>query len=577
MKLMNKAVIVLAVASLVGLGACKKSEKKADGDEVAQSAALMQQDAPAADQKWEKADVNGLLTFVPEDTAFVVASTRLLSDNPLMDKVIAYSRKVFEVSKKTMDIDDPEIQAQKAKCAELFKYSDELLALDLAKMADRLGVDPKFHSDEIAYNLDKTIVIKQSGVVDYKKLSAELDKMMGLASQCAGVAFPQPTEVKTGDAAWRVYDIEKWVASLGEDVPKDANGKSILPGSLAMNETNGILTVALVDASNTDALAATLKPAAKALTKDALGNIAPDAYALGYIDNVKAAQVLLSLDPSIPDNCKTEISGIVANFPRFNFTYRVDNDGNPLYNDNTLVLTDKAELKKLQELFVAHSDLINDKSLAGLSLNVDIAKSLAYAKGVYDAMVAKNYTCDAVKELQDAVKNVADLGSDPQAAAFINGISNLNVSLENFDMKDPANLVLDAVVSLEGASVGTTIPMLVGLAAAGSPELAKALRFVKGEVTDIDLTPMVQMPIKVKAYLNDTQLVVGTETHDVKAVADGKKVDDKAFLRILLDMSLIGKISNEIPANLSIDSKVDGGLGTNADGLTLNWNMKYKF
>ena len=142
-------------------------------------------------------------------------------------------------------------------------------------------------------------------------------------------------------------------------------------------------------------------------------------------------------------------------------------------------------------------------------------------------------------------------------------------------MKDPANLVLDAVASLEGTSVGTTIPMLVGLAAAGSPELAQALKFVKGEVTDIDLMPIVKMPIKIKAYLNDTQLIVGTEKQDVKAIAEGKKADDKAFLRILLDMSLIGKISDEIPSNLSINSKIDGQLGTNADGITLNWNMKY--
>ena len=571
MKLMNKAVIVLAVASLVGLGACKKSENKAGGDEAAQSAALMQQ----ADQKWDKADVNGLLTFVPEDTAFVVASTRLLSDNPLMGKVTAYSRKVFEASQKALDSNDPEIQAQKAKCEDIFKYSDEILALDPEKMADRLGMDPKFHSDEIAYNLDKTIVIKQSGVVDYKKLTAELDKMMGFASKCAGVEFPQPTEIKNGDAAWRVYNIESLVASLGSDIPKDANGKSIIPGSLAMNESNGVLTVALYDASTPDALAATLKPAAKALTKDALGNIGSDVYALGYIDNTKAAQVLLSLDPSIQANCKTEIAGIVSNFPRINFAYRVDNDGNPLYNDNTLVLADKAELKKLQELFVAHSALINDKSLAGLSLNIDITKFLTYTKGVYDAMVAKNYTCDAVKDIQDGFKQLADLSAEPQAAAFVNGISNLNLSLENFDMKDPANLVLDAVASLEGTSVGTTIPMLVGLAAAGSPELAQALKFVKGEVTDIDLMPIVKMPIKIKAYLNDTQLIVGTEKQDVKAIAEGKKADDKALLRILLDMSLIGKISDEIPSNLSINSKIDGQLGTNADGITLNWNMKY--
>ena len=60
---------ILAASLLFGFAGCKKDAPKSQ-DEVTQKVQAL------ADGKWDKAEVNALLAFVPEDTPFVFASTR---------------------------------------------------------------------------------------------------------------------------------------------------------------------------------------------------------------------------------------------------------------------------------------------------------------------------------------------------------------------------------------------------------------------------------------------------------------------------------------------------------------------
>ena len=571
MKLMNKAVITLAVASLIGLGACKKGENKpadeaqpsqATEDTSAQTAALMQ-----SQQKWDKSEVNGLLAFVPEDTAFVFASTRLLdTDNPKTAKM--YNMMAVLSSEYQKLLDGNSFAANNENCAEMYKYYEDLFKGDLAKSAERFGLDPKYHVDQIAYMLDNSFVAKQSGIVNYSKLTGEIDHIFDMMSKCSNVDLPKPTEVKTGNTAWRVYDFEGWLKKHNIDLPKADDGKPIFPAKLAMTESNGIMTVALTSQADNDKLTATLKVADKPLTKDKLGKIGSDVYAVGYLDNIKAADKLLKL-VKVPDNCHKEITDIVSNFPRIDFTYRIDDNGNPMYNDNTIVFADKAELKKIQDLYASHIGLINDKTLAGISLNLDAAKALMYVKELNSKLASKEFTCKEISGLKVILQPVDSVDANPEISQYINSFSNANVSLEKLDLNQEIP-TFDFVASIEGASIGTILPQII-------PELGPSfsnIKLSKGEVTDIDLTPQVQIPLKIKAYLGDTQLVFGTPTFDTKALADASKVDDKVFLRILLDYSILNQIPDFAMTGMKFFFKLDGIIGSNADGLTFNWNMQ---
>lgn len=573
MKLWNKAVIGLAVVSLFAVTACKKDpEKTADTGAVQQAAPLMA-------KTWDKSVVNGLLEYVPADTTFVSATTRQFSvDSPEMKALFGKFNKLTTDVDKILETeavkDELGADAEAVKSSINATKSLKDLLSDYPKYAADFGLDPDGHFDSIAYMNGNTMVGKFT-VADMEKYRAKVistwDEMFKAAADENDPATKiEPKEVTAGGEKWLVYPVKN-LRTID-----DCSVCKIMPNALAVNFGKDIATYALIDENDTASLEKLLKPVDNSLKADALGKLTDDAWTLGYIDNVKLFQIMTSdagkallkdmdITSELTPECSAYYLDIVKTFPKTSFDLRLGNNGN-VATSMTVVMNDKAELKKLQNLHAQSLKVANDSSLAAVSFNLNFQNTITYLTEKAASLAASDAKCEDVKNyatmLQEGVKAL----QDPQVAMFTSGISGLNVALDKFDS---ATKAFEAVANITGPTVGVTLPLLFNLAKAASPEL-KTIDLKKDEVVAIDLTEMAGMPLKLNAFLNDTDFVAGTAKYDVKAIAGGEKKINNDFISLYVSMTLAALLDANVPDAFR-DMAYGISLGTNDDGIALNF------
>lgn len=565
--------IGLAVVSLFAVTACKKDpEKTADTGAVQQAAPLMA-------KTWDKSVVNGLLEYVPADTTFVSATTRQFSvDSPEMKALFGKFNKLTTDVDKILETeavkDELGADAEAVKSSINATKSLKDLLSDYPKYAADFGLDPDGHFDSIAYMNGNTMVGKFT-VADMEKYRAKVistwDEMFKAAADENDPATKiEPKEVTAGGEKWLVYPVKN-LRTID-----DCSVCKIMPNALAVNFGKDIATYALIDENDTASLEKLLNPVDNSLKADALGKLTDDAWTLGYIDNVKLFQIMTSdagkallkdmdITSELTPECSAYYLDIVKTFPKTSFDLRLGNNGN-VATSMTVVMNDKAELKKLQNLHAQSLKVANDSSLAAVSFNLNFQNTITYLTEKAASLAASDAKCEDVKNyatmLQEGVKAL----QDPQVAMFTSGISGLNVALDKFDS---ATKAFEAVANITGPTVGVTLPLLFNLAKAASPEL-KTIDLKKDEVVAIDLTEMAGMPLKLNAFLNDTDFVAGTAKYDVKAIAGGEKKINNDFISLYVSMTLAALLDANVPDAFR-DMAYGISLGTNDDGIALNF------
>lgn len=571
MRIFNKAILVLSAASILCIGGCKKTtEAPKTTDEVVQAV-----------KSWNKEDVNALLSYIPADSPVVFVSTRQIdTSHPAFKTLLQKSTKYFDDSLKTIE-------------NELAKHPDESATQILSSMksvkpllenyeatAPEWGLNPKGHSDSVIYlNNDNSFVIKLTAD-DSQKLKSKLEPLLTekLAGNKLSADMPEIkfTELKVGNSTWYVYDAAKLLENPSDCIAcKD--GKTMLPSMLAYNIDNNIITLTAVKSGDTASLEKALKVADKPLTKEALGKIGENVHSLGYVDNVKLFEKLSNHDAvksfikeegsiDLSPVCIKDISSLIALFPKLNFTAKIENDGSAIV-ETVLAMSDAEELKKLQALTIEHLTIGSDNSLALINLNINIDKSIAYIQDLVKRASERKFECEAMNPLIPADWNEALASiSNPQVKMFTSNITGINAAVDKLNMNGE-NIAVEAIANINGPALSSNYPMIAGMAALVDPKLGTLLSLKKDEIKNIDLSQVLQMPIKVNALLTDKDIVVGTDTYDVKSISSGKRTNDGTFFTFGFNTAIVNSLKLELGDVTIPDSTSVLSFGVNDKGL----------
>lgn len=553
-------VTVAALSMLVGFGACKKSDSANGGDATALAAL-------ASSGSWDKSEVNVLFGLVPDDSSIVYASTRNLDVNKMqsmfkgMTKWFGqYDNLIDKALAETTD----EAQIKAIKESKEMLNSMKLISTDFKAYAKAWGIDENGHADAIMY-MNKDALVAHVTVADSSILKSKLNGYVELLKTVASkedLTLDSKT-IGEGDDAWIMLS-------------SPAENDKELPG-FAFHFGNKIVSVAIIN-SNADAakLASFLKPAAKSVKKGDFGKIGDDVVGVGYMDNLRmmdyldsalVQKILKEIDVEIPGGCVKDVKDIISNMKRTNFSASIKSDGT-LAGVSTIVLSDKAELAKLNDLHTASPDVMKDKSLVGVKVNMNIDKALTYLLDLGDRLGKKGYTCSAFTDLTSTAKELSSQIT-PQVRDMVAGFSGVNVALHSLDLDTKK---FDAVVDVTGSGVGKTVPGILSLLQMAQPEIMSMLDLQKDKASTIDLSAMAGMPISVGMTYTDTDLVVATAGNDVLAIAKGAKSNRRNFFEIAYSMALT-KLTD--PTMDFGDGIMMIAAGSNDEGITITTELKF--
>ena len=485
----RKSVIAaVAVGMIFTFGACKRG-----GDGVT---------AQGLTSSWKVDDVNSLLEYVPEDAPVVFASTRNFSiDSPamkaLLEKSLAVYEKGFDAIAKAgndNDADKKAIDAMKGSMASVMP-----LLKNYPEEAVNWGLQPKGHQDSVVFVAADHFVAHQT-VVDGAKLKVKVNELLsGLKIEDQN-AF-KLKEIGSGDNAWTLLQPDT-VPNVDTPIP-----------AFAIHYGKNLVTVTIVDGKSdpdVNALAALLKPAAKGISKDALGKIGNDEIAVGFVDGAK--------------------------------------------------MIDKGDLKKLQELHSQTVSLKSAKTMASLALNLKLDKAISFFSDLGKAMDAKQFKCEALQRMTAQALSFQEVAANPDVPKYASALSSINVVVDAFDLKAQK---ADASIVISGDKLGELMPELSSmLTALGTP-----IDLKKDEVTNFDLTPLTQWPLVLDMTYSDKDLAIATSGHDVKAMTKLSKSASKSFIDLDLSYSLFSIISKEDMGNAFGSVGYGIAIGTDDEGL----------
>ena len=579
MKYANKSLLILAMAGIMCLTGCKKIAESLEEKAPQLSQAL-------SGKSWDKSEVNSLLTYVPADTAAIFATTRQFDfDNPTIKMVLSKGLKNFDASLdeaknrlKQLPPDSKDMPKLKALIDTLEETYRPMLA-DFSNESVKWGFDPK-HMDSIIYLNDTTLVAKVT-VADGNKLKAKLTESLNAVNHLFGALANNNApkvelkEIKAGGETWSVYSTAAALEKAAGECIACENGKTTLPTDIAIHFGKEIVTMAFVVHDDTATLEKLLKPAANPLNKKDLGTISDTTAYIGYVNNValynqitrgNGLKFIQAMGLETSPECIAEIGQMVSVFPKFKHESQIT-PSNHIVSSNTLMMNDKEELKKINELHTQGMDLIKDGTLAGIGLNLNIPKFIAYLQEIGDKLKAKSYKCEAIREIPSAIGMMAVFMLNPEISKYTSAITGISAALTKLDITG-AEPQIEAAVHLTGPQIAAAIqddslPLKLLMV---SPYAAKAVKNIKkGEVSEIDLSPTLNMPLKLSTYLSDTDLVLGTSSFDVQSIANQSKVQSGDFLRIAVDTSILALAGLNLPVNFT-QELIDTHFGSNDEG-----------
>ena len=173
-------------------------------------------------------------------------------------------------------------------------------------------------------------------------------------------------------------------------------------------------------------------------------------------------------------------------------------------------------------------------------------------------MSSKNFKCDTLQSLAGQLSSFPELASNPDVTKYASAVSSISAVVDGFDLTTKK---VDATVDIHGAKLGELMPEITSMLSA----LGAAIEIKKDEVTNFDLTPLIQWPVVINMTYTDTDFVVATTEHDVKALAKSSKSATTNFAEVGVSFKILSSIADL--GDTFNDVSYDFALGTNDDGL----------
>ena len=542
----RKSVIAaMAVGMIFTVGACKRS----GGSGVT---------AQGLTSSWQVEEVNSLLAYVPADAPIVYASTRNIDMNaPQAKALLAKAAAMYDKSFAQLEKSSSSLDEDSKKLLETTKKSMEssvALLKNYQTEAPNWGLEPNGRQDSVFY-VNNDVVAGHVTVVDGAKLKTKMDAVFSSLMVAGETKAFKNSEIGSGDNAWTLYQPDQVT-----------DPESPLP-TIAVRYGKNLVTFVLVNgAPDVNKLAELTKPAAKGMSKDNLGTIDKEAMAVGFMDSAKiidllqlpsVAILMKAAEVEIDATCASEYKALASSFPRVQFSQRILNDGK-VQADSTLVFADKAEVKKLQALHSSSVNLKSAKTIVNAAINVQLDKAIPYLSDLSKVVSAKNFKCDTLQSLAGQLSSFPELASNPDVTKYASAVSSISAVVDGFDLTTKK---VDATVDINGAKLGELMPEITSMLSA----LGAAIEIKKDEVTNFDLTPLIQWPVVIKMTYTDTDFVVATTEHDVKALAKSSKSATTNFAEVGVSFKILSSIADL--GDTFNDVSYDFALGTNDDGL----------
>lgn len=548
MKLWKTLAVMTAVSGLCVCGACKKSEAPTavTGDAIAQSV-----------KNWDKSEVNALLGFVPADTPLVVMTTRS-KDLSSLKAFYAQAGKTLDKSLSFLTEDETPDDALDKETLDLFQSYVALVKDPVAEGA-KWGLDFA-HTDSVVYIANDHFVAKMT-VADSAKLQEKVD---AFAKGTKDGSILTRKTLQVGTDPWVIYSMDPAI--------KDMLDLSVSIDSVAVHYGKDVVTMVLVSSDvKPEALAKMLQPAEKSLTKGAFK--IGDEVSVGYIDNVRAFDMLVKLLQSAPqddlpfdlsDVCVNEYKTMLSGYPRTDV--KVSGDEKAVDVRYTLEMSDKAMLAKVKALHAETLSLATDKTIGAVNLSVNLGKTLALMGEMADQESKKTYQCESLTELQDTLKSAKTLSA--MVAPYqklIDNLTGVSVAVNQIDVSNPADMKIEAAVAVTGADVNKVVKDSVQTLGEFG-EMAAAVLPVDDNVKSIDLKELADIPLTVDVFMNAQGIVAATAPFDVKALATGKMKPTTDFMRVYYSGKLLNTLSETeiLPDGLGYEMS----LGTSDDGVS---------
>lgn len=437
--------LLLATSLIAGLSACNKDADKAEPGKGTQAVTAA---AP-------KAALPNFLKYVPADTPYVFANLEP-APKAVFDKLMAKLEPIMGELNGLLDA-----QLAAAPAGDAASTSDKVGRAILEEMKGRLN---QKGLEELGLSAQTRMVIYGIGVLPAIR--------MELKNPDAFRAAVARVEAKSGQklVVTKTGDVEHWIVEGGE-----GEQKGFFVAGIQGNE----LVLGLGPAKAKDLylpmLFGATKPAATLEGGGALQKIIDDykftPHGAGFVDfkllaslfvdagtglNGQISAALKSADEApTPEECKTEIPALAANFPRAIFGYEEMNDTVMVAD---FVLETKPEIgTELAALSVPVPGLTASPTgnpVFIFGLGIDVEKTMNLMKTKAAAVQAAPYKCGMLSGINELAMN-ASAGLAQPLPPFVNMVKGVNLVVR--DAKMSPGMAMDPAAALEDAKAYLTI------------------------------------------------------------------------------------------------------------------------
>ncbi len=549
----NALIALCTAATICSVSACKKENKADQNSTVAASEAI------TAKVPWDKTKPNAFLEYIPEDALAVFASTRNLdmqSDNFKNFKAIenAYSKTI------------------------------PFLKDDAGNDAD-YGLDPDGHFDVAAYWTGKSLVVKQ-GYEDATKFRATLEEEASdlwsslsesfLGKACIdAIGTPKFVEKTISEQKWQIYDLQPMLTNSDCIQITEKNMENI-PKTVAVHYGAYDVTFAL--AADESALPALLEKPNKSFDTKKFGEVPADAFLVGYTDNVKIGQNILSyfnlfsgFEASEKNVCTSELIDILSNIAASRYVTRIAKDGT-LSGSHVIVASDEIN-SVLRSLAAPHPDLATPKTLATIGLNLSVSNAIDALNKLITSIKSREFKCSIYANSAKMLDGAISFLSNPMFTNTANTLTSINLAIHDINMDAPEQS--NFVLALSGGNMPVVFSKVKKLLAFEAPSIAM-LNLDNGVVTPVDLKPLLGMRFTTNAILTNNDLVIATSENDVKAISELPKTTDGRIVSLIINGNIKKILDKAGTASFTMppDSQFRISFGVTATGVELYSELK---
>lgn len=479
------------------------------------------------------------LAYVPADTPYVLAN-----QTPTPKAVVEAWMNMYGVNMEELYADmakDPEIQAIEGEFGEWLRAAlPEVGKLTTVGGMEELGIKSEGRFAMYGFGL---MPVYRMELADPKKFAETVARIEGRAGK-------KLTTRKLGD-------VDMW---------QFANEKATVVFGAVGNFLVVTLAPAKADQARLEAQVGITLPEASLATSGALAALDKahgyDGHLSGFLDirglaqrlsgrNQDDNQVIAAFGGEVPklsDACASELDGMTQKFPRMVFgTTQFDAKQMGV---NSIIEVDPELAKSMQKLAAPIPGASStDPMMLRFAASVDLPETVRFLNGIADAIAAKPYQCEELKDINDSATELKQSLANP-GLAMAGSMSALHVGLKSFAM-DKATEMPSALSGF--VTLGSSSPlMLWGFAQQGVPALASIQLTTDGKIVPLPKDAMpTPIPLEFKAVMTEKSLGVATSDIDdasFTAAATVPATADGTILRYSFSGDFFRMIAEQIPA-----------------------------